>query len=105
MVQTSLHCPSHTDLQQCALKLPIMMNFGVPCYFYMGKTIPFISFCDLLRACVTISHSEKSQKEQLIPGVLFVKDNLAKHCPSSGKLILNLFIALDYYYQMIIYFY
>lgn len=69
----------------------------------MGKTIPFISFCDLLRACVTTSHSEKSQKELLIPGVLFVKDTLAKHCPSSGKLILKLFIALDHYYKIIIY--
>lgn len=64
----------------------------------MGKTIPFIYFCDLLRDCVTISHSEKPQKEQLIPGVLFVKDNLAKLCPGSGKFILKLFIAPYYYY-------
>lgn len=55
----------------------------------MGKTIPFIYFCDLLRDCVTISHSEKPQKEQLIPGVLFVKDNLAKHYPGITPASLN----------------
>lgn len=59
----------------------------------MGKTIPFIPFYDPFRDCVTISHSEKSQKEQLIPGVLFVKNNLAKHCPSRKNLSLNYFFA------------
>lgn len=68
----------------------------------MGKTIPFISFCDLLRACVKISHSEKSQEEKLIPEMLVIEDNLAKHCHGSGKLILKLYIAPEYNYQMII---
>jgi len=71
----------------------------------VGKTISFIAFSDLLRVCVTVSHSEKSRKEQLIPAVLLVKDILAKHCPRSGNLILKLFTALDYYYQTIIYYY